>query len=271
MTPAPQNNDESIFIAQMSVNDESDGFNGNYGDVLNFPGTYLIGRQPGLCCGFFQPSQYLVNHFKTTNEGLPDTGHGNVTSDEGYESSDSTFVVYEGFLDPRLDWTVGRRGIPYLDWGNHPGKDWILASEYGGPYSPKKNTYYKSQETDFTDANFWAGYANSATANRVNLRYADVLLWAAEVEVEIDHPDKAQEYVNKVRNRMADHPEYWVHKYLNDNNPQNGSYTDDAHLAVNYRIAPYPDGYFASHGKEQARKFVAMNECWNWAWKVIVF
>ena len=39
--------------------------------------------------------------------------------------SSDPFTPYTGTLDPRLDWTVGRRGIPYLDWGNHPGNDWI--------------------------------------------------------------------------------------------------------------------------------------------------
>lgn len=233
-------------MAQMSVNDGSTGYNGNYGDVLNFPGNFLFGIEPGLCCGFFQPSQYLVNHFKTTAAGLPELDTFNLSSvvnDEGLKSSDP-FTPYAGTLDPRLDWTVGRRGIPYLDWGNHPGADWIVDQAYGGPYSPKKNTYKKSQEGSLTDASFWS---NGATGNNVNLiRYADVLLWAAEVEAEIGTLDKAEDYVNMIRNRVADHPEYWVHKYLNDNDPQAGSYTDDAHWAANYRISPYPPGYFTS-------------------------
>ncbi len=106
----------------MSVNDHSEGLNGNYGDLLNFPSG-----GPAGCCGFFKPSQYLVNHFKTLANGLPDLDHFNendVTSDEGIESGDPSFTPYEGRLDPRLDWTVGRRGIPYLDWGIHPGRDW---------------------------------------------------------------------------------------------------------------------------------------------------
>src|SRR6266542_2358264 len=111
--PATKNNAESVFSAQSSVNDGSDGFNGNFGDVLNFP--YNGG--PAGCCGFFQPSQYLVNHFKTDAiTGLPDLDHYNdadVKNDEGIQSSDP-FTPYTGALDPRLDWTVGRRGIPYL-------------------------------------------------------------------------------------------------------------------------------------------------------------
>jgi hypothetical protein len=247
-----KNNPESVLSVQMSVNDGAEGgLNGNVGDVLN-----LVGRGgPGDCCGFFQPSQYLVNHFKTNaNTGLPDLDHFNdvaVKNDEGLESADS-FESYTGTLDPRLDWTVGRRGIPYLDWGNHPGKNWIADQNYGGPYSPKKNAYKKSQQAQYTDIS-WV----SITANNVILiRYADVLLWAAEVEAEIGSLDKAEEYVNMIRNRMADHHEGWIHKYLDDNNPQAGSYTDDAHLAANYLIRPYPNGYFSNHGKDFANKAI---------------
>ena len=247
--PETRNSQESIFSAQMSVNDGSGGANGNAGDVLNFP----MGGQTN-CCGFFCPSQWLVNHFKTDpSTGLPDLWRFNdidVKHDNGPTSSDPDTTS----LDPRLDWTVGRRGIPYLDWGLHPGADWIRDTALDGPYSPKKNVYYKSQQGRLSEAGSWT---NGFTTNNVNLiRYADVVLWAAEVEVEIGSLDKAQEYVNMIRNRMADHHEYWVHKYRDDNNPQNGSYSDDAHLAANYHISPYPPGYFTSQGRDYARKAV---------------
>ena len=65
--PETKNSKESIFSVQMSVNDKAGGMNGNVGDAFNFPFA------PGGCCGFFQPSQYLVNHFKTNSAtGLPD-------------------------------------------------------------------------------------------------------------------------------------------------------------------------------------------------------
>jgi len=41
------------------------------------------------------------------------------------------------------------------------------------------------------------------------MRYADILLWAAECEVEVGVVDKAREYVNLVRQRAAD-PSTWV-------------------------------------------------------------
>jgi len=248
--PETKNSSESVFACQTSVNDGAGGMNGNFGDNLNYP-NYGPG---GGCCGFFQPSQYLVNHFKIDSNGLPDLDHFNdtpVTSDDGIASADS-FTPYTGKLDPRLDWTVGRRGIPFLDWGNHTGQDWIRDQFDYGPYSPKKNTYYKSQEGTLSDASGWpVGNANNVSL----IRYADVILWAAEAEVELEHLDKAEEYVNMIRNRMHDH-NGWVHKYLDDSNPAAGFYTDDGHLAANYFINPYPDGDFTAKGKDYARKAV---------------
>jgi len=246
-----KNNAESVFSAQSSVNDHSEGLNGNYGDLYNYPGT---GQGPGGCCGFFQPSQYLVNHFKTDAvTGLPDLDHYNdvdVKNDQGIQSSDASFKPYSGTLDPRLDWTVGRRGIPYLDWGNAPGADWIRDQDNGGPYLPKKNIFYQSQVGRFTDVGFWSDNANAINVNLI--RYADVLLWAAEAEVEIGSLEKAEEYVNMIRNRAGD-PSGWVHSYIDPNDLSKGFSNTPA---ANYFINPYPDGYFQLHGQAFARKAV---------------
>jgi len=234
--PETRNSKESIFSVQMSVNDGSGADavfdNGNSGDVLNFPYT----GGPGQCCGFFQPSQYLVNHFRTDPAtGLPyldNFNDVNVKHDNGTPSSDP-FTPETATLDSRLDWTVGRRGIPYLDWGNHPGANWIRDTAYGGPYSPKKNVYYQSQQGRLTDLSFWS---NGTTTNNVNLiRYAEILLWAAEVEAESGSLSQAREYVNQVRRRAAD-PSGWVKKA-------------DGTPAANYKVEeylnPWPDKVYA--------------------------
>lgn len=133
---ATRNNSEGVLVVQQAVNEGSEGDNGNIGDVLNFP--YNGG--PGGCCGFNQPSQNLVNAFRTDDKGLPllDTyNNQDVKSDQGLSSTDPFEPTTER-LDPRIDWTVGRRGLPYLDWGPHPGAAWIRDQKYGGPYSPKK-------------------------------------------------------------------------------------------------------------------------------------
>jgi hypothetical protein len=246
--PATKNSAESIFAVQNSVNDGS-GLNGNLGDRLNYPSS-ADGPGEG-CCGFFQPSQYLVNHFKTDlSTGLPDLDNFNandVKTDTGYASNDSSFIPYDGTLDPRLDWTVGRRGIPYLDWGIHPGSnsDWIRDQQNGGPYSPIKNVYYKRDQGRLSDASFWA----TSTSTNINLiRFADIILWAAETEIEVGSLQKATDYVNQVRRRMED-PSGWVHTYIDPSNPQAGFTLIPA---ANYKIGEYPT--FTT--KEYARKAV---------------
>ena len=195
---ATRNSAEGILEVQQSINDGTTD-NGNNGDILNFP--YNGG--PAGCCGFHQPSQDLVNSFQTDANGLPlldDYNKTNVKSDDGVKSADA-FTPHTGNLDPRLDWTVGRRGIPYLDWGKHPGSIWIRDQSYAGPYSPIKNTHYKSQEGSLTTSSGWTSGYN---ANNLKLiRYADVLLMLAEAEVELGNLEKARTLVNQVRQRAA--------------------------------------------------------------------
>ena len=194
---------ESVFAFEASINDGSGGANANYDMILNFP--YNGG--PGTCCGFFQPSFEFVNSFRTNAEGLPlldgsyNTGANQVKNDQGLESTDA-FTPDAGNLDPRLDWTVGRRGIPYLDWGNYPGKSWIRDQGNGGPYAPKKNAYYKAQQGKLTDGTNWT--SGLTATNYKIIRFADVLLMAAECEIDGGGTlEKAREYVNLVRARAA--------------------------------------------------------------------
>jgi hypothetical protein len=83
------------------------------------------------------------------------------------------------------------------------------------------------------------------------IRFADVLLWAAEVEVEIGSLTKAEEYVNRIRNRAAN-PAGWVYTYVDNNDPSKGFTTTPA---ANYKIGLY-NGQFAAQGKDFAREAV---------------
>jgi hypothetical protein len=193
---------ESVFAYEASINDGSGGNNANFDNILNFP----YNNGPGTCCGFFQPSFELVNSFRTDANGLPlldgsyNEGANQVKNDMGLESSDP-FTPDQGNLDPRLDWTVGRRGIPFLDWGIYPGKSWIRDQGNGGPYAPKKLSYYKSQEGKLTDGTSWT--SGLTATNYKIMRFADVLLMAAEAEVEAGSLENARTYVNMVRARAA--------------------------------------------------------------------
>jgi hypothetical protein len=135
-------------------------------------------------------------------DGTPDynLAANAVKNDYGKNTTDA-FVEDTDPLDPRIDHTIGRRGIQYLDWIEHPGANWIRSQVYAGPYSPKKYVYYKRQENSLTDGSGWTrGYA---TMNFNIIRFADVLLLAAEAEIEAGSLTTALGYINQVRKRAA--------------------------------------------------------------------
>ncbi len=227
--PAVQNSAEGIIEVQQAVNVGTDDHS-NQGDILNFP----YGAGPGGCCGFFQPSQNLVNAFRTDANGLPlitTYNDKDVASDT--PSTTDKFTIDTNPIDPRVDWTAGRKNVPYLDWGLHNGVVWQRDPGYAGPYSPKKNVYYKAQEGTLTSASGWTKGYN--TNNVKIMRYSDLLLLAAEAEVEVGTLAKAQEYVNMVRKR-AGNAESMVKKYVSDADPTKGFSTVNA---ANYKVSQY--------------------------------
>ncbi|MEJ7831173.1 MAG: RagB/SusD family nutrient uptake outer membrane protein [Segetibacter sp.] len=189
------------------------------------------------CCGFYQPSENLVNAFKVDANGLPflDESYNDtkLKTDEGITSNDPFTNDVTIPLDPRLDWTVGRRGIPYYDYGAHPGRSWIRDQAYAGPFSPKKHVNKNSDIGGFTNINNFR-----QTAKNYNIiRFADVLLMAAEAEIEAGSLSKAQEYINRVRDRAT--------------NP--GSIIQNA--PANYQTKPYTAPFSSQAIARQAVRF----------------
>ncbi|MEY4383452.1 MAG: hypothetical protein RI995_994 [Bacteroidota bacterium] len=240
---ATNNNSESIFEVEFSVNDGSTGNNGNQGDNLNWP---YSANSPGRgCCGFYLPSQNLVNAFKTTADGLPMIGEKkdgtadtynqiDLPNDQGLKSDQAFNLDRTVPVDPRLDWTVGRRGVNFLDWGQMPGYSWIRNQNYSGPYIGKKWMYYLAEEGSSTHST----NKRSVNNNYRLLKLSSVILWLAECEAQIGSLDKAEEYVNIIRNRA-----------------KNGSVQD---ASINYVINPYKTGTFASKGKDFALNAIYM-------------
>ena len=214
--------------------------NGDEGDVLNYPaGPYTS------CCGFYQPSYSLGNAYKVDVNGLPmfqtDAATGfpmyddvNLKNDHGIAPT-APFTPPTDALDPRIDWTLGRRGIPYLDWGLCGGEAWSRGDVV--PYNPIKNVFYHSQMASTTSPNAQGWAPNQDVSyNYAMIRFADVILWHAECEVETNSLDAAQADVNMVRARMANHPEYWVHTFVDNTDPTKGFTTTPA---ANYQIGLY--------------------------------
>ncbi|MGC9355431.1 MAG: RagB/SusD family nutrient uptake outer membrane protein [Mariniphaga sp.] len=167
------NGPEVIFSVQHSINDGSPrNYNGSIGDRLMPPG----GPYPGY--GFLRPSQNLVDAFKTGANGLPVEG---------------TVQTIDDSVDPRIDHTLARPGIPYLDLQVY---DWTPreASVYG-PYSPKKRMLSKNSP------HYLPVWPYVTTLNYYIIRYADLLLWRAEAAIESNDLETARTYINRVRNR----------------------------------------------------------------------
>ncbi len=248
-----RNGIESVYTVQTSVNDGSGGINGGYGEVLNFP-YKPYGGGPAGCCGFFQPTQEFVNSFRTSGGlPLPDFSYNEnpVKSDQGLKPSDP-FTEDTGPLDPRIDWSVGRRGIPYWDWGVHSGSDWLREQSYAGPYSPKKQVYKKSQEGVYTEVDSWS---SGFTANGYRMiRYADILLLLAECQIETGDLPGALANINLVRARAAN-PAGFVKE------------ADGVTNAANYVISEYlsfPDRDYARKALYLERKLELGQEGHRW-------
>jgi len=167
------NGPEIVFSVQHTINDGSpSNYNGSIGDRLMAPG----GPYPGY--GFLRPSQNLVDAFKTDANGLPEEG--------AVQNIDDS-------VDPRIDHTLARPGIPYLDLQVY---DWTPreASVYG-PYSPKKRMLSANSP------HYLPVWPYVTALNYYIIRYADVLLWRAEAAIETNDLETGRTYINRVRNR----------------------------------------------------------------------
>jgi len=184
---ATQNSSEMVFAYKSSVNDGAgESANGNFADRLmgihNMPGA-------NACCGFHTATQNLLNQFKTDALGLP---MANFNAAD-YTAADN--------LDPRADWTFGRANIPFFDWGLlQPA--WARDVGYTGYYMQRKNTFHKSQYKNLSTASGWSDWPNAIDVPL--LRYSDVLLMAAECEIETGGSlVLANTYINMVRARAG--------------------------------------------------------------------
>lgn len=238
---AHENGPESVFVAQHSANDGTTSYSFMFGGAPwgNIEGRFFgvngVSNAPGwgFGWGFVQPSQWYVDKFRVDEDGLSyldmyETNPNSVANDHGIDAAEP-FTPERAPLDPRLDWTVGRRGIPFLDYGIMPGSTWIRVPNDGGRYILKK-WFVKDREGGI--------YTLSKTElrNAINvciIRYSDVLLLAAECEARVGSLDNLRDLVNQVRNRMvqnSDSLDHWV------------KLEDGITNAANYKIGLYPEG-----------------------------
>jgi hypothetical protein len=197
-----QNNAESIFEVQYTVNDgSSGGWNAGADHRTLFP----RGADIGLCCAYSAPSFDLFNAFKVDADGLPllDTFQDNLLIEDYGKLDTEAFTPTNELLDPRVDWTIARRGIPFLDWGPMSGGDWMLDQAGMGPFLNKKNMFYKRNFRTISIATpTWSAGMNGN--NWRLFRLSNVILWRAEVAIEENDLGTAKDLVNSIRERAQD-------------------------------------------------------------------
>ncbi|HCX23942.1 MAG: RagB/SusD family nutrient uptake outer membrane protein [Flammeovirgaceae bacterium] len=178
--PENDNSSEIIFAVQQAVNDATpNNYNGSIGDRLSAPGGP---RYPQY--GFHRPSQNLINAFKTDANGQP--------------VMDNVDVVAGDYLDPRLDHTVGRPDIPYLDLGIVYEAVWARDLATYGPFSPKKRIVSPNNSLQTPT------WPYVSALNYYIIRYPDLLLWRAEALVATSDLEGARAIVNQIRQRAKD-------------------------------------------------------------------
>lgn len=176
---------ESLVTIQFST--ANNNANINWCNLLNT--TYSDGNLFGNGDDFFLASQNLVNAFRTDSNGLPYL--------DGTFNDVEVTSNYDGNVDPRLDFTVGRLGFPFR--GHIYNMKWCRAYDVYGEYSGKKGLIDPSSP-DMVQGFPWGASPLSFKL----IRYADIILLKAEALIEQGKDlDTARILINSVRRRAA--------------------------------------------------------------------
>lgn len=184
-----ENGPESVFAVQNSLNDGTEFGRLDWSAMLNYPMNAEYG-----CCGFHQPSQNLVNAFKTGADGLPQ-----FTTFNENDLSTAAQVKTQN-VDPRLLHTVAMAGLPYKYKADFIFQNsWVRQREtYGNYMSLKEVVLYDNP--CFKKVNPFM----SSSKNRDIIRYDDVLLWKAEALIELGRQVQALPIINTLRRRAGE-------------------------------------------------------------------
>lgn len=223
------NKKESIMAVQFSTANNNAHI--NWSNLLNT--TYSEGALFGTGDDFFLGSQNLVDAFATDNNGLPYLDG----SDHYVKTTENGDGNYDGNVDPRLDFTVGRLGMPFR--GHTYNKKWCRAYNIYGEYSGKKGLI------DPSSPDMVQGFPWGASAlNYCIIRYSDIVLLKAEALIEQNKQlDEARTLINDVRKKAQ--------------RSIDGNYTpqDLDPFNANYNVGLYPSEGWT---QEYARKAVRM-------------
>ncbi|WP_019948780.1 RagB/SusD family nutrient uptake outer membrane protein [Hymenobacter aerophilus] len=223
---AGDNGVESVFAIQFSRNDGTPKGRTQRGNVLNYPMNPDYG-----CCGFHQPSQNLVNAYKTDAQGLPLF----TTFNNADLSTPADFQA--NTVDPRLDHTVAIPSHPYKYLPTFVFENsWLRDPNTYGVFMSMKETVLPTDPSFQKTPPFM-----STSKNWAVIRLADVLLWKAEALIELNRPAEALPLINQIRQRAQN-------STARLKNAAGGS-------TSNYKIGLYPAAGWNQQYARQALRF----------------
>lgn len=224
---------ESVLAIQFAVT--ADNLHYNYNNMLNC--TISEGNLYGNGDDFFLGSESLVNAYRTDANGLPYlNGYSGEVND--LETVD---INYTGNVDPRLDFTVARIGMPFR--GHTYTSAWCRAYDIYGEHSGKKGQLAPE------DPNLVPGIVpwGASGLNFCLIRYADILLLKAEALIETNQDlGEACDLINQIRQkaRRSIDPTY--------------SPIDINPIMVYYSVEDYRPGVNCTWTQDYARRAVRM-------------
>ena len=238
---------EGIIDIQLTLDGSSIWTAAVYGGYYTgFNNTASTGINTGW--GFIQPTYNYVNSMMVDANGLPvadfesrdvptkfkevidpETGKTNERS----IATDLTIV-----MDPRVDISMGRANVPFLDWGAAPEAAWIRSFTNAGVYVTKKHITRVSE----LGGQALTNYGTSNVKNHRIMRVADVKLMLAEIAIREGDLGTANSLINEVRKRAANsyvkaEAGITVGTYTFEDKVNGKTVTD---AAANYALGLYP-------------------------------
>lgn len=220
------NTKESLWEIQYTINDGTTDGRVNWGDQLNAPWW-----SPHFsCCDFHKVSHSMINAFKTDGTGLPDFVNYNNTELRG-QAYKQYFTQHS--FDPRLGHTAAIPGYPWKYDNN-------LLFEEAGSRAPFQYGYFNSlkEQVHPSCGCMFKPFFVQNSMNKREIRYAEVLLWKAEILIQTDRITEALPLINRIRTRAA--------------NSTGRLKKNDGTPWMTYRVEPYQPGVNCTWTKDFA-------------------
>ena len=205
---------ESIWELQFTIDDGTPRGNLNEGNGLTAPwwNPYFS------CCDFHKATYNMVNAFQVDEQGVPLFD----TFDQAELQGNYDAYFGERTFDPRLGHTVAIPGFP---WKYQEVLFDSTASRDPGIYG-FMNSLKENVRTD--SPGLWDEFWMFNSKNQQEVRFAEVLLWKAEILIQLGRHTEALPLINMLRERAANSVEMLQ--------------LPDGTYPTNYGVEPYVDG-----------------------------